>query len=178
MNRERSSAQVTGSRDEVSDLGVLLYLHFLLVGNLVTQLLYVRVFDPVHQLYVLLQHQPLGEGPTGVWAVPVSTRQERGTRLRKAELMLGPQNTMSRAVTPTPHCEKALPLGFCKRHRLKEQISVHLCVPRVGTQLRAGVTVAVRRSRALSGCAISPALCWFCDFTGQQTFVQAEYLLV
>lgn len=60
----------------MSDLGVFLYLGFsflLLVGSF-TQLFHVGVLDAVHQLYVLLQHQPLGERPPGVWAVSVSTR--------------------------------------------------------------------------------------------------------
>lgn len=75
-------ARVTAKEQtEMSDLGVLLYLHFLLVlllvGNVVTQLFHVGVLDPVHQLYVLLQQQPLGEGPPRVWAVPVGIRRRR-----------------------------------------------------------------------------------------------------
>lgn len=58
----------------MSDLGVLLCLGLLLVGGL-RHLLQVRVLDPVHQLDVLLQHQPLGEGAPGVGAVPAEHRE-------------------------------------------------------------------------------------------------------
>lgn len=82
----------------MSDLGVLLYLRLLLliVGNItsvITQLFYIRVLDPVHQLYVPLQHQPLGEGPPGVWAVPVSTRQRVELWLLTAEAQGGRADT-------------------------------------------------------------------------------------
>lgn len=59
----------------MSDLGVFLYLGFgfLLIGSF-SQFFHIGVLDAVHQLYVLLQHQPLGERPPGVRAVSVSTR--------------------------------------------------------------------------------------------------------
>lgn len=95
MNREHWLAGgPRRNRAEMSDLGVFLYLHvvllllFLLVGG-VSQFFDVRILDPMHQLYVLLQQQPLREGPPGVWAVSVSTRQSGELWLPRAAAHCG-----------------------------------------------------------------------------------------
>lgn len=63
------------------DLGVFLYFRFLLIGGF-SHLFHIWILDPVHQLDVLLQHQPLGEGPPGVRAVPAGHRQGEATLLQ------------------------------------------------------------------------------------------------
>lgn len=57
----------------MSDLGIFFYFYFLLVGGF-CHFFQVRILNPVHELDVLLQHQPLGKGPPGVWAVPVEPK--------------------------------------------------------------------------------------------------------
>lgn len=61
----------------ISDLGVFFDFRFLLVGGF-CHFLQVRILDAVHELDVLLQHQPFREGPPGVWAVPAGQRGGRG----------------------------------------------------------------------------------------------------
>lgn len=57
----------------MSDLSVFFYFYFLLVGGF-CHFFQIGILNPVHELDVLLQHQPLGEGPPGVWAVPVEPK--------------------------------------------------------------------------------------------------------
>lgn len=112
MNTEPTLAPPQRRPAEMSDLGVFLYLGFgfLLVGTF-SQFFHVGVLDAMHQLDVLLQHQPLGERPPGVRAVSASTRLRgelwlpRGAHCRgtwptagagspegqKGKLTLGPQ---------------------------------------------------------------------------------------
>lgn len=69
MGEARQHSFTVKQASRMFHLGVVFYFHFLLVGD-VCHLFQVRVLDAVHQLDVLLQHQPLGEGSPGVRAVP------------------------------------------------------------------------------------------------------------
>jgi len=50
------------------DLGIFFYFWFLLIGGF-CHFFQVRILDPVHELDMLLQHQPFGKGASGLGAV-------------------------------------------------------------------------------------------------------------
>lgn len=56
------------------DLGIFFYFGLLLVGGF-CHFFQVRVLNTVHELDMLLQHQPFRKGTPGVGAVPVEPRQ-------------------------------------------------------------------------------------------------------
>lgn len=72
---EKASQHVTVKRTSAMfDLGIFFYFCFLLIGGF-CHFFQVRILNTVHELDMLLQHQPFRKGAPGVWAVPVEQRQ-------------------------------------------------------------------------------------------------------